>query len=277
MMTHHSPLHATPELARRVDRAEIDFCALALAHSGRSDAGSLEAGGGRGLYGGPGSPLNKVLGLGLGADVADADLAALEAFYRDRGAPVQIELCPLAQPNVAARLSSRGYIVQAFENELACRIGTPAPVPQISGVRVARTTTDQDDLWIRVTSLGFAVPEGSTMEPEPGAFEKVADVMRQFTHPQLRRYLAWVEGEPAGGASAWVCDGVLGIAGTATVPRFRRRGVQLALTAQAVAEAGDDIDLLIATTAPGSISQRNFERLGFQVLYTRVVFVREAR
>jgi hypothetical protein len=30
----------------------------------------------------------------------------------------------------------------------------------------------------------------------------------------------------------------------------------------------------MATTEPGSVSQRNFERLGFQVMYTRAILIK---
>jgi hypothetical protein len=33
-------------------------------------------------------------------------------------------------------------------------------------------------------------------------------------------------------------------------------------------------DLIIATTEPGSVSQRTFERLGFRVVYTRAILVK---
>jgi ribosomal protein S18 acetylase RimI-like enzyme len=67
---------------------------------------------------------------------------------------------------------------------------------------------------------------------------------------------------------------VLGIAGTATLPAFRRRGVQTAIAIQTMEDASDDVDLATATTAPGSTSQRTFERLGFRVLYTRAILVK---
>jgi len=57
-------MHATLELARRIDRAEIDFCALAT-RGLAPDAAALERGGGLAVYSAPGSPVNKVLGLGL--------------------------------------------------------------------------------------------------------------------------------------------------------------------------------------------------------------------
>jgi hypothetical protein len=99
-------------------------------------------------------------------------------------------------------------------------------------------------------------------------------MMSQFAHPRIRRYLAWVGNEPAGGGAAWTYEGVVGIFGTATRPVFRRRGVQRSITVSAMEDAAGEADLAIATTAPGSTSQRTFERLGFQVVYTRAILVK---
>ena len=115
-------MHATLELARRVDRAEIDFCALATV-LGAPDAATLERGGGLAVYGAPASPVNKMLGLGLGADVTDDDLDAVEQFYAERNCPAQIELCPLAASDLAARLTRRGYVLQTGEVVLSGSAG----------------------------------------------------------------------------------------------------------------------------------------------------------
>jgi hypothetical protein len=82
---------------------------------------------------------------------------------------------------------------------------------------------------------------------------------------------------PAGGGSSWVQDRVLGIAGTSTLPAYRRRGVQAAIAVQAMEDAAAEADIATATTAPGSTSQRTFERLGFQVLYNRAIVVKSFR
>jgi acyl CoA:acetate/3-ketoacid CoA transferase beta subunit len=99
------------------------------------------------------------------------------------------------------------------------------------------------------------------------------EMMADFRHPHIRRFIAWIDGQAAGGGSSWMLDGVLGVAGTSTLPQFRRRGVQAAITSQAILD-GREADLIIATTAPGSTSQRTFERLGFQLLYTRTILVK---
>ena len=95
-------MHATLELARRIDRAEIEFCAFATLGVA-PDGATLERGGGLAVYSAPGSPVNKVLGLGLGVECSDDDLDAIEDFYAERGCPVQIELCPLTTPDLPSR------------------------------------------------------------------------------------------------------------------------------------------------------------------------------
>jgi GNAT superfamily N-acetyltransferase len=123
---------------------------------------------------------------------------------------------------------------------------------------------------------GFAAGEGpvaAPVPPAPDAFETLTRVMRGFIHPDFERFLAWIGDEPAGGGCAYTIDGVRGVAGTATLPAFRRRGVQQAVVAHALNAAAGLADLAMATTEPGSTSQRTFERFGFQVIYTRAVFV----
>ena len=152
-------MHATLELARRIDRAEIDFCAMAT--MGVSpDAATLERGGGLAVYAAPGSPVNKVLGLGLGVECADDDLDAIEDFYAERGCPVQIELCPLTSPDLPSRLSKRGYVLQAFENELA-RLAPTEPVQSSSDADITVEVGAAEHPWLDVVAEGFC-GSGST-------------------------------------------------------------------------------------------------------------------
>jgi ribosomal protein S18 acetylase RimI-like enzyme len=268
-------LHATLELARRLDRAEIDFCAAA-AGAGRHDGvASIDVAGGRALCAAEASPLNKMLGLGLGVTVDDADLDTIEEFYDERGIPVQIELCPLAAPGLAARLTQRGYQLQGFENQLVRVLGTER-LPGIDGPRVTVAAGDLEPVWLRVVAEAFAAGEDAAAVPGPPpaeTVERLQRVMQGFLHPDFDRLLVWLDGEPAAAACAYIMNGILGIAGTATLPAFRRRGAQHAVVAHALNRAMGRAELAMATTEPGSTSQRTFERLGFQVVYTRAIFV----
>jgi GNAT superfamily N-acetyltransferase len=271
-------LQATLELAKRVERTEIDFCAVGAGVGLPGGAASIEVGGGRGVCGQPGSPMNKVLGLGLGVDVTDEDLDAIEDFYDERDCPIQIELCPLVSVDLVAKLQTRGYVLKGFENELACALMGRVPPSSNGNLHVEVLTGDRDeDAFLRATVEGFAVPDSgphSSHAPAPEVVDTVSRAMRQFIHPDIIRYLVRIDGEPAGAAASVITNGVLGIFGTGTRPAYRRRGVQSAIVAMALQEAAGRADLAIATTEPGSISQRTFERFGFQVLYTRAILVR---
>lgn len=268
-------LQATLELAKRVDRGEIDFCAAAASVGQPGGAATLEIAGGRAVCGPPGSPLNKVLGLGLGQQVTDADLDAIEDFYQARHVPAQIEVCPLASSRLGPRLSDRGYTLQAFENQLARRLERDR-FPEPASLKIAQTRADTEDVWLRVVSEGFAASDGLPADSPPAEelTEAIAIVMRQFAHRDITRFIAWIGDRPAGGGASYIRESVAGVFGTATVPEFRRRGVQSALVAHILNLALGRADLAIATTEPGSASQRTFERFGFQVLYTRAIFVK---
>ena len=83
------------------------------------------------------------------------------------------------------------------------------------------------------------------------------------------------DGAPIATGSLGVHEGVALLAGASTVVEERGRGAQRALLIARLDEAkkrGCDVALMVAE--PGSTSQRNFERLGFQVVYTKIMVVR---
>jgi hypothetical protein len=85
-----------------------------------------------------------------------------------------------------------------------------------------------------------------------------------------RAYLALLDGEPIGTGSLSVVNDVALLAGASTIPRARRRGAQLALLharLRDAVEAGCTVAMMCAR--PGSASQRNAERHGFRIAYTR--------
>ncbi len=61
-----------------------------------------------------------------------------------------------------------------------------------------------------------------------------------------------------------------------TAPAHRRRGVQTALLSARLADAAAaGCDVAVITTQPGSKSQQNAQRQGFDLLYARAVLVKQ--
>lgn len=225
--------------------------------------------GGFAIYAAPGSPVNRVTGLGLHGPVSINDWEAIEAFYRQRSSAVRVDLCPLADPSLLQLLNERGYHLEEFFNVLACALPDDIiPLPRPSGVDVTRPGPAEAELWIRTTAQGFDATETPTQE-------SLDTLAPNFSAANAVPFLAIVDGQPAGGGSLLLHEGVAEFGGDSTRLAFRRRGVHMALLEArltAARELGCDLAMLL--TEPGSQSQRNAERAGFRVAYTNARLVR---
>ena len=77
-----------------------------------------------------------------------------------------------------------------------------------------------------------------------------------------------------GGGALAVRDGLATLFADSTIAAFRRQGFHRELIAARLNEAiALGCDMAMAATLPGSTSQRNYERLGFEVVYTKVTLV----
>jgi len=72
-----------------------------------------------------------------------------------------------------------------------------------------------------------------------------------------------------------IFDGVALLAGASTIPAGRKQGAQLALLDERLRYAAQhDCDIAMMCALPGSASQRNAERHGFRIAYTRIKWQR---
>ena len=233
-----------------------------------SGATSLPVPGGYALFLGIGSPLTQTLGLGMSGEVASEHVAAVEDFFRSRGADVLIELCPLAHRSVVAVLADRGYGVAGFSNMLVRRLGNPVSPASIADLTVKFCEPSEAFVWAQTILEGFV---GAL----PASDENIAVLTSLFYQPEAVCLLARVNGVPAGGGALSVHEGVAALYGASTIPAFRRRGIQGAIIQSLVAQAIErGCDLAYTLTEPGSVSQRNLERQQFRVGYTRVTLIR---
>ena len=268
------------EMGRRIEHAEAALISAAVGAATRrgTDGFALPLAGGVAAYAEPGAPFNKVVGLGFAGVPAEADIDAVERAYADRGSPTPVELSTLADPQIAELLAARGYRAVAFEDVLGRKLGdTLDEMP--AGIEVRPAREGELDAWVDVVVDGFAHPDGVGV-PSPEEFPRdvVDRAERDFAAAGVTPYVAVVDGNVAGGGSMRVTDGVAQLTGAATAPRHRRRGVQGALLAARLRDAvRAGADIAVVTTAPGSLSQRNVQRRGFHLLYTRAIFVRGAQ
>jgi hypothetical protein len=276
------PLFADTALAERIERAEAQLmtgASVAARRRGADTAGFvIPIAGGVASFAETGSPFNKVAGLGFGGVPSAAALSELERAFAARGAPVQIELAHLADPAIGALLTGRGYRLVSFENVLGRALkGEPERVTP-PGLEVRPSGDDELEAWLDVVvDAGLHPDVQGVPSHEEFSREVIARAERDLvTAADVRRYAALRGGVIAGGASFRLAQGVAQFTGAATAPAHRRRGIQTALLSARLADAAAaGADIAAVTTQPGSKSQQNVQRRGFDLLYTRAVLVKQ--
>ena len=257
-------------LAVRVEAlAALDMRCVAEAASSRyPELGAtwIEAGRGIAGYFGRGSVGNGTAGLGMGGEIGRADVAALESFFQERGERPQASICPFAHSSAAALLQERGWMIGAFENVLVRSLDQTEAIPQPDEhveIRFARTPPELE-LWAMMVARGFSAPD----DPTPAEIQMGRSAVARSDSAFL---IGYVDGQPAGTGELQTERAVGWLSADTTLPQFRGRGVQRSLQRARLAVARDaGCDIAISESMPGSGSQRNMERLGFRVAYTRV-------
>ena len=275
------PLFCDIELAARIERAEVQLIArsseAAATRNPASGAFVIPIAGGVASFAESDSPFNKVAGLGFAGVPGGIELDEIERRFAAAGAPVQIELCELADPALGSLLTERGYRLASFENVLGLALdGRPAQASPV-GVEVSRSGEDEFETWLEVVIEGVAHPDAQGLpDHEQFPHEVMANAERDFAGAGATRYIARCDGAVAGGAGLRITDGIAQLAGAATTPAYRRRGVQTALLDARLADAARaDCAVSVVTTQPGSKSQQNVQRRGFDLLYARAVLVKD--
>lgn len=257
---------ADANLARRLERAEgatnaafVDARAALDPDSGamwRSVAGVYA------MYDGGDSPMTQTFGLGIFEPVGVAEMDALEAFFRERGAATMHEASPFVAPETLALLGERGYRPM----ELSTVLARPVTLDDAAeaAVTARRIDAGEEATWTRLSAEGW-----SDEAPELGPFFETFG--RLITRARgVHCFVAELDGRPVAAAALSLHDDIALLAGASTIPAARRRGAQRALLETRLRFAASlGARLAMVVTQPGSASQRNAERQGFRVCYTR--------
>jgi ribosomal protein S18 acetylase RimI-like enzyme len=227
--------------------------------------------GGHMIFAGVSSPIGRTVGVGFDGSCSATDLDRMEEFYRAHGAPSQIDVCPLTDTSLLELLKQRGYTFGELNNVLFRPLGdTDDADPAIEGttLREARSEEAQDlgDILVR----GF-FPSGDA----PPDFSQMVSPLYSFAG--ALSFVAEVDDQKVACGVGLVIPeyGIAALFGAVTLPDYRRRGLQTALLKvrmAAAVKAGCEYAVIV--TNGGSGSQRNVERLGFHVAYSKVTLVK---
>ena len=257
-------------LARRLEKTEarsnaefVEARARAFPERG---AQWIEVAGAYAMYDGATSPVTQTFGLGMFQPATSDEMDVLEEFFRERGAEVFHEVSPLADASLLALLNERGYQPSEFTSVLYRPIqsGFHLKASLNERIRVRQIQDGEQELWAQTAAQGWS--ESSELK----------DFLLEIGQVSARRrdalsFLAELDGHAIATGALSICDGVALLAGASTIPEGRKQGAQLALLESRLRyAAAQGCDLAMMGALPGSASQRNAERHGFRIAYTRV-------
>jgi GNAT superfamily N-acetyltransferase len=254
-------------LSKRFERAEGNAC-VQFAEARRrlfpeSGAEWIECAGAYAVFDGIDSPVTQSFGLGIFEPLSPASLIVIERFFFDRGAPALHEVSPLVGVDALSLLCARNYRPIEISNVLYRTVEKPA-AENHGNVKVRVIGPEDAQLWTNISAKGWAHEH-----PE------LQDFLFQLGTICSERagslcFLGEVDGKPGAAGALCIHDGVALFAGSSTVPELRRRGLQAALLQERMRYAFDHgCDLAMMVAEAGSNSQRNAERKGFRIAYTR--------
>jgi hypothetical protein len=254
-------------LSKRLERAEGHAC-VEYAEARRRlypDSGAtwIECAGAYAVFDGVDSPITQSFGLGIFEELTPSALDVIERFFHDRAAPVLHEVSPLAGIAALDLLCRRNYRPIEISNVLYRPVEQPATDGQ-SRISVRVIGAEEAQLWTNVSAKGWAHehPELLDFLLQLGAISTARQESPSF--------LAAIDGAPGAAGVLSMHDKVALFGGASTIPELRCRGLQAALLQERMRYAFDHgCDLAMMVAVPGSNSQRNAERKGFRIAYTR--------
>jgi ribosomal protein S18 acetylase RimI-like enzyme len=226
--------------------------------------------GGHMIFAGLGSPIGRATGAGLDRPFALEDLNRVEQFYTSHNAPSQVDLCPLHDAAVFEMFKERGYGIAELNNVLYRQLDREEEYPPApAGCDIRRGRLEEAEAQSAIVESAF-FPDGA-----PEAFTGLLTPLYQMEGALT--FAASLEGKMvACGAGLVIAEHrVFAVCGAGTVAEFRGRGLQTALLRArlaAAAEAG--CEYAVVVTQGGTASQRNCERLGFRVAYSKVTVIK---
>jgi GNAT superfamily N-acetyltransferase len=259
-------------LARRMEAAEEygDFRPTEVLMRTRPDLGCAfeRIGGGTMCFSGKDSPVGRAHALGFFNPISELVLDHVEEFYRSHGVPTQIDICPYTHPSLLELLKQRGYAIQEFNTVLGRYLYPDEDLFIPAGITLRTPRADEIRKISEIVDRGFG-------DGKPLGFAWMFETWLET--PGNMTLVAEVDGQIAGGASGLIVKehNMGAFFGASTLPEFRKRGVQAALLRKRLEMAREaGCDLAVTLTLPGTSSQRNAERAGFRVAFTKAVAIK---
>lgn len=238
----------------------------------RSEIGAAEQEicGGHMIFAGLGSPIGRATGVGLDRPFTAEDLDRVEQFYRVHKAPSQVDLCPLHEESVFEMFKARGYAIAELNNVLYRKLDPEEEfLAPPAGCEIRRSQPEEAEALSSIVERAF-FPEGA-----PAAYGGLLAPIYKMEGGVA--FKASIAGKIVACAAGLTISEhrVFALCGAGTLEDFRGRGLQTALLRARMAAAADAAcEYAVVVTRGGTTSQRNCERLGFRMAYSKVTVIK---
>lgn len=257
--------HLSQRLERTEARVNADFVETRARLQPESGAAWIEVGGAYAMFDAVESPLTQTFGLGIFEEATAEHLDEIERFFREGEASVFHEVSPMTDPSLMELLSGRGYrpieLTSVMFRELDAPLEKRERIPELT----TRVINEHEiDLWAATSAEAWASEDASIGEFMLN-FSKISASCRG-SFP----FIAEHEGTAIATGMLFVFDDVCMLAGASTIVSGRNQGAQTALLVDRLQLAASrGCKLAIIGAAPGSQSQKNAQKNGFHIAYTR--------
>lgn len=258
------------DLSRKLERTEASanaaFIETRAKISPETNAEWIEVAGTYAMFDGVESPLTQTFGLGVFEEITNSHLDKLEAFFKKHNAAVFHEVSPLAGLDLVALLNERNYqpieLTSVMFQEIDGSNSLNLPINPHIKTRIIEK--GEEELWARTSANGWA-----------SEAQELADFMFNFGKISAGckggfPFLAELGDRSISAAMLFIFNDVALLAGASTVAEGRRMGGQSALLdARLKFAQSQGCKIAMMGALPGSQSQRNAEKNGFRIAYTR--------
>ena len=288
-------------LARRMEAAEdvpqVEIARVLQRTHPEVGADILEIAGGHAVFAGLNSPVGRAIGLGFDAAVTAAQLDEVEAFYKKHDAPSTVDITPVTHGSLLELLKTRGYVLAELNNVMTRKLEPRERFEEsVPGVEFRACAPEETQLWTHTMLRGF-FPEDQI----PEGWDKLLAPMAQV--PNSLATLVWGKENPhpvspprdvsgqappsetrVGQPQPVACCGgmisrehrMIAFGGTSTLAQYRGRGIQTAAMGRRMNRAlAEGCDLAVVVTSGNTTSQRNAERMGFTLAYSKATVVKK--
>ncbi len=265
-MTIFSDKSFSQKLERAEARTNADFVETRAKLFPASGSKWIEVAGAYAMFDGIESPLTQTFGLGIFDEITAAEMETIEAFFKKHNAPIFHEVSPLADASIIALLNERGYQPIELTSVMYRTLDSENAFSLLKNVHISTRIVGKDeiDIFAKTSVAGWSaeMPEFADFGVElctVGANSKGAT-----------SFIAELDGKPIATGTLFVCGNVAMLGGASTIPESRNQGAQNALLAARLRYAAEqDCTIAMMGASPGSSSQRNAEKNGFRIAYTR--------